>query len=470
MKVLWLFPPMGKGFPNVSQYRFYKRMPIRASIIYPYLAASGVSQIYQAGHGICFMDCPTENKSWKDVEHEVQDADLVILEGRTPIILEIWESIRILKEMNPAMKVAVYGDHVSWNPQETLGRGADFILKGGDFDVAAAWLCDLLEEKMDPGMVIDLGLQEDLDSLPFVDRELVNWRHYFESWKTRKVFLWNMSQRGCFYHCVYCAWAETLWQNRLRQRSPKAVAVETEFLYNGYGQLEILDDADLFDMNWGVQFAEQLLARNLGDQRVLWSCQTHPALISNLEDLKLMRKSGLQVVKLGIESGCDQSLKQMRKGSSRAVAERAIKLLQEADVIVHANMMIGFPWESKSDVEEWLNWIKKLDPNQAQFSMVIPYPNTELWHMAAEEGWFIQDPSDWSLYDASFPMLKMEGLSGEEIVDLYRHCWSSFYLNRKYIWNHLKSVRHWSGVKQLFSGFKSIVFGHMRAVDREKKQ
>lgn len=323
---------------------------------------------------------------------------------------------------------------------------------------------------MDPGMVIDLGLQEDLDSLPFVDRELVNWRHYFESWKTRKVFLWNMSQRGCFYHCVYCAWAETLWQNRLRQRSPKAVAVETEFLYNGYGQLEILDDADLFDMNWGVQFAEQLLARNLGDQRVLWSCQTHPALISNLEDLKLMRKSGLQVVKLGIESGCDQSLKQMRKGSSRAVAERAIKLLQEADVIVHANMMIGFPWESKSDVEEWLNWIKKLDPNQAQFSMVIPYPNTELWHMAAEEGWFIQDPSDWSLYDASFPMLKMEGLSGEEIVDLYRHCWSSFYLNRKYIWNHLKSVRHWSGVKQLFSGFKSIVFGHMRAVDREKKQ
>ena len=110
MKVVWLFPPMGEGFPNVSQYRFYKKMPIRASIIYPYLAASGVTQIHSAGHDVSLIDCATENKKWSDIWREIHASDLVILEGRTPIIKEIWKTIENLKELNPTVRVVVYGD------------------------------------------------------------------------------------------------------------------------------------------------------------------------------------------------------------------------------------------------------------------------------------------------------------------------------------------------------------------------
>jgi len=470
MKAVWLFPPMGEGFPNVSQYRFYKKMPIRASIIYPYLAASGVTQINKAGYEVVFLDCPTMEHTWKDVEKDVSDADLVILEGRTPIIKQIWDSITIIKGLNPLVKIAVYGDHVSWNPGETLSQGADFILKGGDSDYSARWLCDRLAEGKNPGAVVDCGLVKNLDSLPWVDRELVNWRPYYESWRNRDVFLWNMGMRGCYYHCVYCAWAETLWQNQIRYRSPRKVAEESWSLWRKYGDLEILDDSDLFDMSWGVQFARQLLNIGFSNQEIKWSCQTHPSQIRSLEDLKTMKKSGLTVAKLGVESGCDFSLEKMRKGSNRKMIEKAIRLLKDAGVFVHANMMIGFPWETKLDVLEWISWIKKLDPNQAQFSLVIPYPNTELWQMAQDHGWFIQDPEKWELYDASFPMMKMDGLSGEEVVELYQKCWSSFYLNRSYMWRHLKKVRHISGLKQLWRGFRSIYFGHLKAVDKRKKE
>jgi anaerobic magnesium-protoporphyrin IX monomethyl ester cyclase len=470
MKAVWLFPPMGEGFPNVSQYRFYKKMPIRASIIYPYLAASGVTQINKAGHEVAFLDCPTMELTWKNVEKEISDANLVILEGRTPIIKQIWDSIAFIKRLNPLVKVAVYGDHVSWNPGETLGQGADFIIKGGDYDFGAAMLCDALAAGWSgKSKVLSYGLVQNLDSLPWVDRELVNWRPYYESWRNRDVFLWNMGMRGCYYHCVYCAWAETLWQNKIRYRSPENVATETFWLLRHYGNLEILDDSDLFVMHWGVKFAKHLLSMNISRKDVRWSCQTHPDQIRNIEDLKTTRKSGLTVVKLGVESGDDISLQTMKKGSSRKMIEKAILLLKEAGILVHANMMIGFPWETRTKVLDWISWIKKLDPNQAQFSLVIPYPNTELWQMAQDHGWFIQDPKKWELYDASFPMIKMDGLSGEEVVDLYRKCWSSFYLNPSYMWRHLKKVRHISGLKQLWRGFRSIYFGHMKAVDKRKK-
>lgn len=467
MKVVWLIPPMGEGFPNVSQYRFFKRMPIRISIIYPYLAASGVTQINEDGHDVKFIDCPTEQKTWRDVELRIQDADLIIMEGRTPIIHEVWSAIKHLKQLNPAVKVAVYGDHVSWDPDETLGMGADFILKGGDFDWAAAWLCNVLEDGLDPGMVIELGLHEDLDELPWVNRELINWRNYYETWRKRSVFLWNMSSRGCPYHCSFCAWAGTFWQNKIRFRSPRLVAEETLSLVQKYGDLEMLDDSDIFNFRWGFKFASQLLSMGMQHKEVLWSCQTHPAQIRDAGALKIMGKSGLRVVKLGIESSHDSSLSKMRKGSSRKICEKAIKKLQAAGIMVHANMMIGFPWETREMVMKSVEWLKGLDPNQAQFSLLIPYPNTEIWRDAMKNFSFIRNPHDWRNYDASFPMLRMEGLTGNEIVDLYKQAWSSFYLDPHYIWKHLKTVRHWEGFMHLWRGFKSVYFGHMRAAERE---
>ena len=469
MKVIWLFPPMGKGFPNVSQYRFYKKMPIRASIIYPYLAASGVTLIRDAGHDVKLIDCPTEERSWSSITPEIQAAEIVILEGRTPIIKEIWKAIQRIKLINPEICVAVYGDHVSWDPFGTVNQGADIIIKGGDYDVSAAHIVGDLENQNFTRRFYEYT-QINLDDLPFVDRELVNWRKYFESWKKRDVFLWNMSSRGCHYHCVFCSWAGTFWDNKHRCRSPKNVLKEFNQLYGEYGELEILDDADLFDFRFGRDLAHLMSYDGFSDE-ILWSCQTHPAQILSvsLEDLKYMKAHGLSVVKLGIESSHDLSLAKMKKGSSRRMIEKAIKRLQEADVMIHANVMLGFPWETKEMALETLSWIKRMDPNQAQFSMLIPYPNTEIWQMAEDNSWFIQKKLSWELYDASFPMLKMDGLSGEEIVDLYVKMWGSFYLNPRYIWRHLKTIRHWEGVKHLWRGFRSVKFGHMKAVDRKRK-
>lgn len=155
----------------------------------------------------------------------------------------------------------------------------------------------------------------------------------------------------------------------------------------------------------------------------------------------------------------------MRKGLKIEQSERAIKLLQEADIGVHANLIVGFPWETREEAYHTVEWIKKLKPNQAQFSLLIPYPNTELYKMAAENGWLTVLDGDWGKFDASKPMMKMADLSSREIIQLYQDSWRKFYLDREFVWRQLKRVRSWSEVKQLWHGFRSVVYGHMRAVD-----
>lgn len=472
MKVLWLFPPSPEGgFPNISQYRFFKYMPVRSSIIYPYLAASGVTQLIQNGFEVCFMDCPTKEFTWNHIHLEARDSDIVIMEARTPIMQHIWKTAADLKTFNPGLKIILYGDHVCHFPMESLEKpGVDFIVNSGDWDAGVVQLCKDLRAGKEPSKNYVFPLLKDLNLLPWVNRESVNWRDYYEAWRNRDNFFWVMSGRGCFYDCTFCAWVKTFWNNSIRLRDPTDVAKEFQFLVKLYGDIEVLDDNDLFITEWGKKFSHKLMDLDLGNKTVLWAFQTHPNEIYGLENFRFMHKAGLQTVKLGIESLNQKTLDLMRKKTTVKQIGKAIQILKEAKIMVHANLIVGWPWETKQDAENTIKIIKKLDPNQAQFSMLIPYPNTELYEMAIQNDWLTVEPGDWNAFNAVHPMLKMEGLSPNEVVDLYRQHWSSFYLNRKYIWQHIKKVKHFSGILQLYRGFKSIYFGHMKAMKKRNKE
>lgn len=463
MKVIWFVPPTHKGkFPNIGQYRFYKNMPVRISIEYPYLNAMGVTQLFNAGFDVKFLDCPTMNLSWENVWPILDDAELIIMEARTPIIEYIYTCAENIP-LSSKTRVALYGDHVTWDPQEAL-KHCDYVISGGDYDYGAMKLAQQLEAGKNPDRIFKAGLVGDLDTLAHVNRELVPWQIYYEAWRNRDVYLYTMSGRGCWYRCTYCAWINQFWENRVRQRSVNDVVSEFEEAYDKYGPCEIWDDHDCFDTAWGKQFAEQLIQKGYSHKEILWAMQTHSNMITDLDRLKLMKRSGLHVVKLGIESGNQKTLNRIKKGVTVKQHERAIQLLKEADIMVHANLMVGWPWETKKEAYHTIEWLKKLDPNQAQFSLIIPYPWTELFDMAKENGWLLVKEGDWESYDATYPMMKMEYMTSEEVVQLYQDCWSHFYLNLPYIWKHLKTMRNLQDIKQLWRGFKSIYFGHMRAI------
>ena len=471
MKIVWLVPPTHKGkYPNIGQYRFYKNMPVRASIEYPYLNAMGVTQLDRAGHDVKFYDCPTMKLGLEDVESDLAAADLVIMEARTPIVKYIYEISEMLRETFRC-KTALYGDHVTVYPQEALPH-CDYVIAGGDYDWGARKLADVLdtygarEQHLEPSRIFTSGLVKDLDSLPHVNREIVPHQIYFEAWKIREHYLYTMSGRGCWYDCSFCCWNNPFWENRVRQRSVNDVLDEFWEAYATYGRCYIWDDHDCFDTAWGVKFAEQLWQEGNKDKEILWAFQTHSNMIHDLTGLKMMKKAGLHLIKLGIESGNQKTLDMIHKGTTVQQHEKAIRLLKEAGITVHANLMVGFPWETKKEAYHTIEWIKKLDPNQAQFSLAIPYPWTELYDYAKSHNLLLVQEGDWEAFDATHPMMKMQNMTSEEIVKLYKDCWRLFYLGWRYKLKHLKTVRNMADLKQLIRGYYSVRFGHMKAIER----
>jgi anaerobic magnesium-protoporphyrin IX monomethyl ester cyclase len=471
LKIVWLFPP-SDGFPNVSQYRFFKRMPIQVSIIYPYLAASGVTLLHESGHDARLMDCPTCGISWRAVEAQVADADVVILEARAPIMNELAQCISRVKEnswralVTKRPFVVVYGDHVSWDPGEGLRAGADVVIQGGDYDWGVFTLIQALTAGEPLPQIWNPGLLKNLKQLPWVDRELVNYKPYYEAWRERNHFFWLMSSRGCPYSCIYCSWTGTLWENRIRFRDPEDVANEMNYLYQEYGSLELLDDADCFSPQMADRGQIQRLELfEISEDQIRWGVQTHPNMISDLDLMKRLKAVGLSLVKLGLESGNQITLDTIHKNLKIEQSVKAIRILQDAEISVHANMIVGWPWESKEMAYHSIEWIKKLRPNQAQFSLLIPYPNTELFDVAKSNGWLTVPAEDYSKLDASRPMLKMVNMSSDDVVKLYQDAWRLFYLDPKYIIRKLLAIHDLGSIRQLINGYKSVTKGHMKAVE-----
>jgi anaerobic magnesium-protoporphyrin IX monomethyl ester cyclase len=495
MNVLWLFPESaieGKH-PNVSQYRFFK-YGNDDSIIYPYLAAMGCTQLTAAGFRVKMLDCPTEHVSQN--LHTYDNIDIVILECRTPILKHIYriaDSIRNLR-----VKVVMYGDHATAFPEEAK-KHCDVVVLGGDFDSGVLSACRELRDHPQTEYCFTRVTEDNLDALPTCDRELVNWRKYYESWRHRQNFFWTMSARGCNYNCTFCAWCKVLWSNVVRARTPDNVADEFAMLHKTYGDCEILDDADIFKQDWGVVLARKLEERSLCNEEVIWAVQTHPNEIRSKDAWAWMQHAGLHTVKLGIESTNQETLNHTRKGTTVKQIEFAIKTLKDVKIMVHANMMVGFPWESKDDMLRTVKFIKKLDPNQAQFSLVIAYPWTDLYAEAQKKGWIFDD----SVFDATQPMLRMQAstlannpdaanwlkdttlfannkhnfnalysMKPKEIAELYEQCWSDFYFAPTYVAKKvLKAIAHsiaernLNDMRILWHGYRSVKNGHMKSMD-----
>jgi len=470
MKVLWFFPPSpleGK-VPLAYQNRWFKYLPNRTNAIYPTIAAYGATLIKNYGCDIDFLDCLATPKGLVDIG--IQDYDIVLTESKTPIMPWLWRIREKLKEIAPNTKFVLYGDHAMCRPQESLDKGIDYVINCGDYDYGAFKLV----EALDKGEVVNRDFRypnlNNLDNLPFADRILVPWQNYWETWRHREKFGWYQSSRGCWAKCTYCSWTPTFYNYTHRSFSVKRIVDEIEFAAQKYGIEEFLDDADTFIPRWGVKFAQELEARGMD---ILWDVQERAdtVLTASLEDWKLMRRSGLRILKIGVDGGSDYTFDRTRKGYNMKTVEACFKLLKKAGLEIHLNMVMCFPWETEQDVNSMIKWVKKLRPNQAQFSIVQPFIGTPIYQESIDNNWFQFDPSDYERWDATEPIIA-EKMTAEQIKKMYRKAWKSFYFSPAFIARQLaKSLqnsikeRNIDSFRHLWRGYKGVKDAHARVME-----
>ncbi|HID91264.1 TPA: hypothetical protein EYP44_04820, partial [Candidatus Bathyarchaeota archaeon] len=220
MRVAWVYPPMEGGVPQLTQNRFFKWTQSYDVLIYPVIPASACTLLKSDGFDVRYIDAVAMRLPWDELASRLSSfaPDLVLMEAKTPVVRRVWRAANGLKSALPDARVALCGDHVSVLPRESLERcrAVDYVITGGDFDLGALKLAKALRDGdgLPAGLwyrgadgVATTGrfeLAEDLDSLPFIDRELVPWQPYHESWRLHDEFFYIMSGRGCMYRCTFC--------------------------------------------------------------------------------------------------------------------------------------------------------------------------------------------------------------------------------------------------------------------------
>ena len=412
--------------------------------------------------------------------------DLVIMETKAPIMDKLWKLSDRWKKVNPDWKIVFVGDHVSFFPEESLRKSAvDFVLTGGDYDFQTKSLVEYLEKckKLAPGIfykkngkIVNSGklcLDNNLDETPVIDRKLTCWQDYGEAYLYHPC-AYIMTGRGCGIDakrngaCTFCIWEHALWGCRARLRSPEHVLKEVKNLYD-LGVKEIFDDNEsgpLANVAWLTKFYRLLKEERLLGKVVFSSNARGDQLVSGV--CKLLKKIGYRLLKVGLESGSEETLKLINKRENLSTIIDGVKTAKDSGLKVMLTVMTGYPWEKTEDVEETYRITKELmfyktgAGDCLQASVVTPYPGSPLWLTARSKGWFKVSPSDYEKFDMDKPVLK----SQYNEVYWCRKIWS-IQSSPEFILKSALSVGGTDDVELLLRGAVSL-FGHKKDFNNEK--
>ena len=479
MKIVIGYPALkGKGSPMLTQNRQFQWMSI-GSYIYPLVPGSAATVLKEAGHDVHWYDGIAEGLPY---EHfldfiEAEKPDFIILETKTPVIKQHWSIISDIKKIDPRITTVLMGDHVTALPEESLVRSpVDFVITGGDYDFVLKDLIDAVSGKgdMPSGVYFREGnhikntgrfsLKHDLNSLPFIDRDLTKAHLYYEKWKKREPFRYTMVGRDCQWgKCTFCSWTTTY--PSFRTRSVKSLLDEIEMLVERYGAREIFDDTGNFPAGgWLKSFCNGMIERGL-NKEVLFSCNMRfDYLVRRPEIVDLMKKAGFRKVKSGLESANQLTLDRIQKNITVEDTLEGCRLASQAGLDVHLTIMVGYPWESREDVLRTVQLTKEIMTKgyaeMLQSTVVVPYPGTPLFEEARAKGWIrLEDPEAWERYDMTEPVMTSPDMEAEEIMRICSDIYRTF-MTPSFVLRNLLKIRSFEDLNYLWRGAKAVL-GHV---------
>lgn len=448
MKILLTYPPLNspKGIPLLSQnrqFQFFKE----PTYIYPVVPASAATLLKDAGYEIIWLDSIAEGLSHdKFIDFIKREApDLIALETKTPVIKQHWKIIDDIKrEFPPATdasvgwsgttpKVVLFGDHVTALPEESFHNSkVDFVLTGGDYDFLLLNLCNAIKRQvmeLEPGIyyrengeVKNTGrfqLNHDLNSLPFIDRDLTHWQLYaFKNGNYKRTpGTYIMSGRDCWWaKCTFCSWP-TLYPS-FRSRSAGNVLNEIGLLIEKYNIREIMDDSGTFPTGaWLRDFCNGAIERGY-HRKVYFDCNMRFGAL-DYEDFALMKKANFRLLLFGLESASQVTLDRINKDLKVERIIEDCRSASKAGLFPHITIMFGYPWENYEDASRTLKlgrWLlNKGYAYTMQATIVVPYPGSPLFEECKQRGWL--RTLNWEDYDMKQPVMQTQ-ISDDKIKAL----------------------------------------------------
>lgn len=338
----------------------------------------------------------------------------------------------VKNESEDKIRVIVGGAHPTYFPEIINDKSIDIICRGeGEYPMLE--LADAIDRQEDFSGIKNLWVKkdgmiyknevrplvQDLDALPFADRELYEGYPFIYRAPYRHI----ISSRGCAYDCTFCynhVFRELHKGSGkyVRRRSMDNIITELkeEMAKGNLKTVLFLDDNfNLVGRDWFFSFLDRY-KREIG---LPFFCQLRADSIDD-EMAARLKRSGCFWIEMGLEAGNEKYRNAvLKKNLKDKDILNAGRLLKKYRIGFNTTNMIGLPNETLEHAVEGIMLNARIKPQVAWYSLFQPYPKTELGEYCLREG--LVDRLDRDMAEAQFHTyspLKQKGI--RELVNLHK--------------------------------------------------
>ena len=456
-KILFIHPPA------------YTHKKIDAGLKYPpmgiaFLAATA----REAGYPIKIFDANVENEPFTKIKKILNEykPKIVGISFTSLLAESAHEVAGLVKQINKNTVVIAGGYHPTVKPLEIISDdNFDFVIVGEGELTFIEWLKNYETGQKDYSQIRGLVFKRNqeviqtsprelitnLDVLPFPAYDLLPVNRYSSLASTRKPFITFIRSRGCPFYCIFCG-VQKMFTRHYRCQSPEKTISEIDKLVKDFQIREInFKDSDfLIDKENVKKLCELLIAKNYD---LIWTCNARVDMV-NEEILPLMKKAGCSLITFGVESGSQEILDNLKKGTTIEQIKKAARLVQQFKIKYTFDIILGGIGESRQTFEQTLNLLKELSPDYVHLAFLTAFPGSELYDEAIRNNWFLGGKAE----DYNYEELQINAtkISNKELAKTYQKAFISFYFRPRYILKRLKYFT-WSEFKNNLKGLWFII-------------
>lgn len=428
-----------------------------------YLATSA----RQSGHSVRILDCLKDNYNYDSFIEAIKDAspNLIGINVFSISIPFVKKMIALIKDESPNTSILLGGPHVSSLPDQTLTYfdKADFAIRG-EGEVPLKMLVDRIESGSHdfhdiPGLIyrekdgIKMNnpyFTANVEEYGMPAWDLIKPDEYFKYLSIGSDSVPVFFSRGCPFPCTFCAAKVTSGQ-KLRRRGLDHIFQELNMLAEKYGIKRFIIEDEGFGVTkeFILNFCRRVRRENFQAEFAMGVGMRLD--IVDRELLTAMSESNFErTIVLGIESGSERILKLMKKKTDLRMIGEKVGLMNEMGFEPNGYFILGYPSETRDEMEETIKLALRLDIKEASFTAFQPLPGTAATEQLIETGELPSD-FDFTAVAQNKIVYAPRGMSVQELGRIRKRAILRFYLRPKIL------IRYFASRQRLVYAFKKFV-------------
>ncbi|MHC4477390.1 MAG: cobalamin-dependent protein [Planctomycetota bacterium] len=466
-KVLLITPPYHCGVVESAG-----RWP---NLAFVYIAG----HLEQAGFEVEIYDAMSKFHTFHQIRDRIRTSapDFVGVTAITATIYDAIEVLKISKRELHDVTTFVGGVHPTFCYDEILSensRWVDYCVLG-EGELTTPELLDAHRTGGDVSNVEGVAFARDgsvvqTEPRPFVEDldslkpawHLATWSDYPLYFIEESTVAIVSSSRGCTHSCAFCS-QHKFWQGSYRQRDPHKFVAEIEHLAETYGinVFFIADEYPTYSRQRWEKILDLLIEKKLGVHILLETCVQD--ILRDGDILERYRRAGVLFIYVGVEATSDQKLQEFKKETGFENSKHALKLIQDAGMIVESSLILGTPDETPESIKETLQLAREYNADFMHFLLLAPWPYADMYESLKPH----IEVTDYAKYNLVEPIIKPIAMTRDQLMRQVLDCYKQYYMAKLPQWaamrdNELKRSCLIKGMKAIIEN--SFLKDHMKGL------